>query len=111
MPVRSAVFAVAPSGKVFYDCAVYFVCRVIEMNNPTPKILSFRAPESFIAEVASYAKLIGMNQSDYVRRAVVELNDRLMNERIANLSRELSAQSLAVANSMDGALGDGLNRS
>lgn len=70
---------------------------------------SFRAPTPFIAETEAAARLAGLSRSEYARRAIEAMNRRVMEERIATLSRQLSALSLAEAEAMDNASADGLN--
>jgi hypothetical protein len=45
--------------------------------------------------------MAGLKNSEYVREAVREKNERLMAERLAALSRKLSAKHLAFSESID----------
>lgn len=74
-----------------------------------PVTLSFRAGDDFAEETRSSANLVGLKSSDYIREAVREKNERTMAERIATLSRQLSARHLAVNESMEGTLADGID--
>lgn len=70
--------------------------------------LSFRATDLFVEETREIAKYVGLSSSDYIREAVREKNERMMAERIAQLSRKLSAKHLAFNESIEDALSDGL---
>ena len=70
--------------------------------------LSFRAEPDFIEQISSVAKIVRQNRSDYIKQAVSERNERILAERVAFLSKKLSAQSLAVCKEMDATAGDGL---
>jgi hypothetical protein len=50
----------------------------------------------------------GVSKSEYARRAMEEFEQRLMQERIADLSRQLAAHSASAAQSMEGSTADGL---
>jgi hypothetical protein len=71
-------------------------------------VLTFRAAPELGSQTRSLAKAVGMSNSDYVREAVREKNERLMAERIAMLSRCLSAEHLAFNEALDDSAGDGL---
>ena len=71
--------------------------------------LSFRADHDFAEQTRSLANTIGLKSSAYIREAVLEKNERLMAQRIGALSRELAAEHLAINESMDDALTDGLD--
>ena len=73
-----------------------------------PMTLSFRAEPDLIEQIALAAKIVHQNRSDYMKQAVGERNERILTERVAFLSKQLSAQSLAVCKEMDAAAGDGL---
>ena len=73
-----------------------------------PMTLSFRAEPDLIEQIALAAKIVRQNRSDYMKQAVGERNERILTERVAFLSKQLSAQSLAVCKEMDAAAGDGL---
>jgi len=49
-----------------------------------------------------------VSKSEYARRAMEEFEERLMQERIAELSRQLAAHSASAARSMEGSTSDGL---
>ena len=73
-----------------------------------PMTLSFRAEPDLIEQIALAAKIVRQNRSDYMKQAVGERNERILTERVAFLSKQLSAQSLAVCKEMDTTAGDGL---
>ena len=73
-----------------------------------PMTLSFRAEPDLIEQIALAAKIVRQNRSDYMKQAVGERNERILTERVAFLSKQLSAQSLAVCKEMDATAGDGL---
>ena len=74
----------------------------------TQSLFSFRATKPFVEETTQSAKLAGLSRSEYARRAIEEMNQRVMRERIAALSRQLSAQSSALNEAVDGTTADGL---
>lgn len=80
----------------------------MQTQTPAQTLFTFRAPASFVAETAKLAKRVGLTRSEYARRAIEEMNQRLMHERIGGLSRALAAQSAAANRAMDGSLKDGL---
>ena len=49
------------------------------------------------------------SRSEYARHAIEEMNHRVMRERITVLSKQLSAQSLAVNAALDDTTEDGLH--
>ncbi len=69
---------------------------------------SFRIPKSLAASITATAKRLGMSKSEYARRAMEALDEHLMQERMAELSQRLSAQSAEAARSMDTSIIDGL---
>lgn len=71
--------------------------------------LSFRAGNEFAQETRSLADTLGLKSSDYIREAVREKNERVMAERIAMLSRKLSAKHLAFNKAIEDTVGDGLD--
>ncbi|WP_427308296.1 antitoxin of toxin-antitoxin stability system [Cupriavidus sp. H39] len=71
--------------------------------------LSFRAGEELAEQTRALAMAAGQKTSDYIRDAVREKNERELANRIAMLSRKLSAKHLAANEAMDGAAGDGLD--
>ena len=70
--------------------------------------LSFRATPEFVLQTHSFADLVGLKNSEYVREAVREKNERVMAERLATLSRKLSAKHADFNELIEGTLGDGL---
>jgi len=69
---------------------------------------SLRIPRTLAVSIEVTAKRLGMSKSEYARRAMEEFEERLMHERIAELSRQLSAHSASAARSMDSSTSDGL---
>lgn len=74
----------------------------------TQALFSFRATKPFVDETTQSAKLAGLSRSEYARRAIEEMNHRVMRERIAMLSKQLSEQSLTINEAMADATQDGL---
>ena len=74
----------------------------------TRALFSFRVTKPFVDETTQSAKLAGLSRSEYARRAIEEMNHRVMMERIAMLSKQLSAQSSAVDEALDDSTQDGL---
>jgi len=72
-------------------------------------LFSFRATKPFVDETTQSAKLAGLSRSEYARRAIEEMNHRVMRERIGVLSKQLSAQSLAANAALDDTTADGLH--
>ncbi len=70
--------------------------------------MSFRAGDDFVEKTRSLAEFFGIKSSDYIREAVQEKNERVMADRIAMLSRKLSAKHLEFNKSMEETLKDGL---
>lgn len=70
--------------------------------------LSFRTEAAFADATSRFAKFKGQNRSAYIEEAIREKNERTMAERIAFLSKALSAHSLATSDELDATLGDGL---
>ena len=64
--------------------------------------LSFRVGDEFAEQTRSMANNVGLKSSDYIRQAVREKNERVMAERMATLSKELSAEHLAFNESLVG---------
>ena len=77
-------------------------------GNMQAHTLSFRAGDAFVAETRTLAEQAGLKCSDYIREAVREKNERMMAERIAALSRKLSAKHLAENQAIEGTIADGL---
>ena len=71
--------------------------------------LSFRAGDDFAQQTRALANIVGLKRSDYIRQAVREKNEQVMAQRIAALSKELSAEHLAINESVEGSLADGLD--
>ena len=69
---------------------------------------SFRIPKPLARSVEAEAKRSGVNRSEYTRRALEELNHRLMQERITELSLQLTSQSATSAQAMESSTSDGL---
>jgi predicted transcriptional regulator len=69
---------------------------------------SFRISKSLARSIEAAAKRLGLTKSEYARRAMEEFDQRMMQERMAELSRRLSSQSAAAARSMDASSSDGL---
>jgi ribbon-helix-helix CopG family protein len=69
---------------------------------------SLRIPKALAASIEATAKRLGMSKSEYARRAMEEFEERLMHERIAELSRKLAAHSDSAAQTMEGSTSDGL---
>jgi len=70
--------------------------------------LTFRADADFVAEVDALARSSGVSRSDYVRQAVEEKNARALAERMAFLSKTLSARHASINQELEDAVGDGL---
>ena len=70
--------------------------------------VSFRIDANFAEETSAMAGFVHQNRSDYIVEAVREKNERTLAERMAFLSKVLSAKSLAAAEAMDETAGDGL---
>ena len=86
---------------------VFCLYRMYFMETSTQ--FSFRAPAPFIAETEAAARLAGLSRSEYARRAIEEMNRRVMAERIAALSKQLAVLSSAEGEALDDATADGLN--
>jgi predicted transcriptional regulator len=71
--------------------------------------LSFRAGDDFARQTRALASTVGLKSSDYIREAVREKNEHVMAQRIAALSKALSAEHLAINESVEGSLADGLD--
>ena len=70
--------------------------------------LSFRASAEFAEQTRSLATLFNMPSSKYLREAVREKNERVLKDRMAYLSKQLSGKHLLENEAMDAATGDGL---
>lgn len=80
--------------------------RPRDVDNLIP--FSFRIPQTLAANIEAAAKRLGLSKSEYARRAMKEFDERLMQERMAGLSRRVAAQSAEVARSMDAGTSDGI---
>jgi hypothetical protein len=69
---------------------------------------SLRIPKTLATSIEATAKRLGVSKSEYARRAMEEFEERLMQERIADLSRRLAAHSATAAQSMESSTSDGL---
>ncbi len=74
----------------------------------TAATLSFRASSEFADQTKSLASLFNMPSSEYLRMAVREKNERVLRDRMAYLSTQLSNKHLLENEAMDAATGDGL---
>jgi hypothetical protein len=70
--------------------------------------LSFRASAEFAEQTKALADVFNMSSSDYVREAVREKNERMLQQRMVYLSKQLAVLSLAENESMNSTIGDGL---
>ncbi len=70
--------------------------------------LSFRAGDDFVEKTRTLAEFLGLKSSDYIREAVQEKNEKIMAERIAMLSRTLSAKHLEFNESVENTISDGI---
>jgi folate-dependent tRNA-U54 methylase TrmFO/GidA len=70
--------------------------------------LSFRTTTEFIEQTHSFASMVGLKSAEYVREAVREKNERVMADRLATLSRQLSAKHQAFNESLEDSVGDGI---
>lgn len=71
--------------------------------------LSFRIAEPLADEARRLATAAEISLSDYIRDAVREKNARMVAEHIAELSRALSADHQAEAETLAGTLGEGID--
>ncbi|HTY48195.1 MAG TPA: hypothetical protein VMB48_00730 [Steroidobacteraceae bacterium] len=69
---------------------------------------SLRIPKTLATSIEATAKRLGVSKSEYARRAMEEFEERLMRERIAELSHRLAAHSASAARSMEDSTSDGL---
>ena len=69
---------------------------------------SLRIPKALAASIEATAKRLGVSKSEYARRAMEEFEERLMQERIAELSRRLAGHSASAAGFMENTTSDGL---
>ena len=71
--------------------------------------LSFRAGDEFAEQTRALASLLGLKSSEYIRQAVQEKNEQVMAQRMAMLSKALSADHLSLNESLGDSLEDGLH--
>ena len=69
---------------------------------------SLRIPKNLAVSIEATAKRLGVSKSEYARRAMEEFEEHLMQERIAELSRQLASHSASATRSMEGSTSDGL---
>jgi hypothetical protein len=98
---------------VLLDCVKFCITVCVTIRLPVKVVddlisFSLRIPKSLAASIEVTAKRLGLSKSEYARRAMEEYEDRLMHERIAELSRKLGGHSASAAQSMDGSASDGL---
>ena len=74
-------------------------------------LLSFRVGKGFAKETDQAAALIECSRSDYLRMAVEEKNQRVLEKRMTYLSAKLSDIHLAENEALDDSTGDGLHES
>ena len=65
-------------------------------------------PATLACSIEDAAKRLGLTKSEYARRAMEEFEHRLMQERIAELSKRLGRASAAATESMEASTEDGL---
>jgi predicted DNA-binding protein len=70
---------------------------------------SFRISKFLARSVNAAAKRLGLDKSEHARCAIETSEQRMMQERMAELSRRLARQSAAAARSMDASSIDGLS--
>ena len=90
-----------------YNSHIHF--RFSKAAMEAQSLFSFRVTKPFVDETTQSAKLAGLSRSEYARRAIEEMNRQVMRGRIAMLSKQLSAQSLALNAALDDSTGDGLD--
>jgi len=83
--------------------------RAFSVDRSKTRTLSVRAPDFLVAEINEFAGFLGVDPSEYIRRALEEKNERSMAERIRAASRAVRAQSEAAAAAFDGTVSDGLD--
>ncbi|MBX9901156.1 MAG: antitoxin of toxin-antitoxin stability system [Burkholderiaceae bacterium] len=69
---------------------------------------SFQATSDFAEHTQSCANMIGLKNSDYVREAVREKNERVIADHITMLSRKLSAKHHSFNEAIVNSLQDGV---
>lgn len=70
--------------------------------------LSFRTSSEFAEQTQSFARMVGLKNSEYVREAVREKNERVMADRLAMLSHKFSEKHQSFNESIDDSIGDGI---
>lgn len=73
-------------------------------------VISIRVPEPVEAELEAAVEHSGQSVSEFVLAALAEKLERCRAERLAALSRKLSARGLEENAALDGTLADGLVR-
>ena len=76
------------------------------MSAATP---SCRASSEFAEQTRSLTTLFNMPSFEYLREAVREKNERVLRDRMAFLSKQLSGKHMLENEAMDAATGDGLD--
>jgi predicted transcriptional regulator len=69
---------------------------------------SLRIPTALARSIEAEAKRSGLSKSEYARRALEDFNQRVMQERITEISRRLASQSAGAAQSMEPSTSDEL---
>lgn len=70
--------------------------------------LSFRANNDFAEQTKALASSQGLKSSDYIRQAVLDKNKAVLAAHVAALSKELSAEHLALNAAMEDSISDGM---
>jgi Arc/MetJ-type ribon-helix-helix transcriptional regulator len=81
--------------------------RSINADSAKTRTLSVRVPEFLAAEVAELSVFLGIDPSEFMRRSIEEMNERVMAERILAASRALRARTTELAPVLDGTVSDG----
>src|ERR1700675_2673322 len=98
----------------FWDIQCRTYCIAIRKTTRYPKPMedlisfSFRVPRDLAAGVEAAAKQMGLSRSEYARRALEQFQAQQMQERMAELSRQVARQSADAACSMESSGADGL---
>lgn len=69
---------------------------------------SLRIPKSLASSIEVTARRLGVSKSEYARRAMEAFEQRVMHDRIAELSHQLAAHSEAASRTMDDSTADAL---
>lgn len=75
---------------------------------PPSNVLSFRADPAFITQTQRLADELGYERSDYVRKAVDELNQRELSKRLDALCTRLGSRNAQADADFDVTIADGL---